>query len=342
MAAARPADAAQMRARLAAFLAEGSGDAGAAVEDLRRMAGGASRELWAVDARVAGERRALVLRRDPPGRVGDSSDRGLEAALLRAAAGAGVPVPRVHWSCSDACVLGSPFFLMDHVEGETIPRRLLRDPEYAGARRVMTGQLGGILARVHAIDPDRPELAGLGAGQGGGSARDEVQRIAAGVRALAAEPHPVLELAERWLLERAPRSRRRTLVHGDYRIGNVIFGAEGVRAILDWELAHAGDPLEDLGWLCTKTWRFGSDLPAGGIGTREELVAAYEKAGGGPVDPGALAWWEACGNLKVALVWISQSRVFLDGRVPSVELASLGRRTAEPEAELLRIMEEEG
>ena len=340
MSAPHASDPAQLGARLAAFLAERSGDPGARVEGLRRMAGGASRELWSLDARVRGEQRALVLRRDPPGRVGDSSDRGLEAALLRAAAEAGVPVPRVHWSCGDPALLGSAFFLMDRVEGETIPRRLLRDPEYAGARRVMTGQLGEILARIHALDPERPELAGLGAaGQGGASAADEVQRIAAGIRALAAEPHPVLELAERWLLERAPGSRRRSLVHGDYRIGNVIFGPEGVRAILDWELAHLGDPLEDLGWLCTKTWRFGSELAAGGIGTREELVGAYEKAGGAPVDPQALAWWEACGSFKVALVWISQSRVFLDGRVPSVELASLGRRTAEPEAELLRILE---
>jgi aminoglycoside phosphotransferase (APT) family kinase protein len=329
-----------MAERIAAVVAERSGAGDVRIENLRRMAGGASRELWSLDAVLDGERRALVLRRDPPGRVGDSSDRGLEFALLRAAAEAGVPVPQVHWSCADPEVLGSAFFLMDRVEGETIPRRLLRDAEYARAREVMTGQLGAILARIHTIAPERPELAGLAAAaQGGGSARDEVLRLAGGIRLFASEPHPVLDLAERWLLERAPESPRQSLVHGDYRIGNVIFGPEGVRAILDWELAHAGDPIEDLAWLCTKTWRFGSALAAGGIGTREELVAAYEKAGGGPVDPEALAWWEACGNFKVALV-ITQSRVFLDGRVASVELASLGRRTAEPEEELLRIMEE--
>jgi aminoglycoside phosphotransferase (APT) family kinase protein len=313
------------------------------VENLRRMAGGASRELWSLDASWDGRRHELVLRRDPPGRVGDSSDRGLEAALLRAAGEAGVPVPHVHWSCDDPAVLGSAFFVMDRIEGETIPRRLLRDDAYAGARAAMTGQLGAILARIHSLDPQRPELAGLqrlGAEQGGGSARDEVRRIGDGVRLLALEPHPVLDLAERWLLERAPEGARRGVVHGDYRIGNVIFGPEGVRSILDWELAHLGDPVEDLGWLCTRTWRFGGAQAVGGIGSREALVEAYEKAGGEPVDPAALAWWEACANFKVALVWISQSRVYLDGRVASVELASLGRRTAEPEAELLRILEE--
>jgi aminoglycoside phosphotransferase (APT) family kinase protein len=240
-------------------------------------------------------------------------------------------------------VLDSAFFIMDRIEGETIPRRLLRDDAYADARGVMTAQLGSILAQIHSLDPDRPDLAGLerlGLEQGGGSPRDEVRRIGEGVRLLALEPHPVLDLAERWLLERAPEASRRGVVHGDYRIGNVIFGPDGVRSILDWELAHLGDPVEDLGWLCTKTWRFGGAQPVGGIGTREALVEAYEKAGGDPVDPEALAWWEACANFKVALVWISQSRVYLDGRVASLELASLGRRTAEPEAELLRILEE--
>jgi len=332
----------ELAERIAAFAAERVG-AEVQVENLQRMTGGASRELWSLDATWDGQRRALVLRRDPPGRVGDSSDRGLEAALLRAAGEAGVPVPHVHWSCDDPAVLDSGFFIMDRIEGETIPRRLLRDDAYADARRVMTGQLGSILARIHSLDPQRPELAGLerlGSEQGGGSPRDEVRRIGEGVRLLALEPHPVLDLAERWLLERAPEASRRGVVHGDYRIGNVIFGPDGVRSILDWELAHLGDPVEDLGWLCTKTWRFGGAQPVGGIGTREALIEAYEKAGGDPVDPQALAWWEACANFKVALVWISQSRVFLDGRVASVELASLGRRTAEPEAELLRILEE--
>ncbi len=328
---------------IARFIAERTGDTAARVAGLRRLTGGASRELWSLDATWDGETRALVLRRDPPGREGDSSERGLEFALLRTAGEAGVPVPAVHWSCDDPNVLDSPFFLMDRVDGETIPRRLLRDDAYAGAREVMTGQLGAILARIHTIDPDHPELARLhaaGQEQGGISPREEVGRIAVGIRSLALEPHPVLELAERWLLERAPEDSRRSVVHGDYRVGNVIFGEEGVRAILDWELAHVGDPIEDLGWLCTKSWRFGGPGAVGGIGSREELVRAYEKAGGVPVDPETLAWWEACGNFKVALVWISQSRVFLDGRVPSVELASLGRRTAEPEAELLRILEE--
>jgi aminoglycoside phosphotransferase (APT) family kinase protein len=121
-------------------------------------------------------------------------------------------------------------------------------------------------------------------------------------------------------------------------VGNLVFDEQGVRAVLDWELAHLGDPVEDLGWLCVRAWRFGNDaLPVGGVGTREELVRAYEAAGGEPVDPEALRFWEACGNFKLALVFITQARVFLGG-LPSLELASLGRRTAEAERELLALM----
>ena len=334
-----------MAARLRGFVAAqaGVGAESVDVRDLRPLAGGASRELWSLDIEIGGsspERLELVLRRDPPGRPGPG-DPTLEFRLLRAAAQGGVPVPRVHWCAAGPDVLGTPFFLMERVAGETIPRRLLRDPEYAAARAAMTSQLGAILARIHAIDPDRPDLKDLSAASAGvESARSQIQRIAEGIQTLGVEPHPVLDLAERWLLARAPEPRRRVVVHGDYRVGNLIFDATGIRAILDWELAHVGDPVEDLGWLCVRAWRFGNDaLPVGGVGTREALVRAYEQAGGAPVDPETLRFWEACGNFKLALVFITQARAFLDG-APSVELASLGRRTAEAEEELLTLIEE--
>jgi len=334
-----------MSLRLAAFLAEAtlSPEGDVRVTGLRRLAGGASRELWSLDAEIAvgagsPERLALVLRRDPPGRVGEG-DLPLEFRLLEAAAAAGVPVPGPRFCDEGTERLGAPFYLMDRVAGEAIPRRLLRDEAYAKAREGLLAELARSLARIHSIDPDAPRLAGL-SGEAA-SARAEVERLGEGLRRLAVEPHPVLELAERWLLERAPEPRRRALVHGDFRLGNAMVGPEGLRAVLDWELAHAGDPVEDLGWLCVRAWRFGRDeLPAAGLGTREELVRAYEEAGGDAVDPEALRFWEACGNLKLALVFVTQARAFLDG-VPSIELASLGRRIAEAEDELLRFLEDD-
>lgn len=338
-----------MAARLAAFVAaqEGLPERAVRADGLRRLAGGASREIWSVDLAIerapgAVETLPLVLRKDPPGRVGDGGDRGTEFRVLRAAAAGGVAVPRVYWACADAGVLGSPFFLMERVAGETLPRRLLREERYAAARAALPAQLGAQLARIHALDLAHPDLAALARPPEGRSpARAEVERTAQALRELAAEPHPVLELAERWLLARAPAPARITVVHGDFRVGNVVFDESGLRAILDWELVHVGDPLEDLGWLCTRAWRFGSPLPAGGVGTREQVVEAYERESGTKVDREALRFWEAFGSFKLALVFVMQSRVYLDGRVRSVELASLGRRTVEAEDELLRFLREE-
>ncbi|MEE8582008.1 MAG: phosphotransferase family protein, partial [Myxococcota bacterium] len=322
-----------MSERLRAFVADREGLSAEAVEvrGLRRLAGGASRLLWSVDVRLNGdgvepETLELVLRQDPPGRIAPGGME-LEFELLRAAAASGVPVPRVYWCSTDSSPLGSPFFAMERIAGEAIPRRLLRDERYAQARDVMTSQLGAILAGIHRVDIDASGLRDRlpHPSNGTAPALAEIDRVVEGYRAFALEPHPVLDLAERWLRARLPPTGRIGLVHGDYRIGNVIFDESGTRAILDWELAHVGDPVEDLGWLCVRAWRFGRDsLAAGGIGTREELVRAYEAAGGAPVDPAALRFWEMCGNFKLALVFITQARAYLDGAHPTVELAALG------------------
>ena len=312
-----------------------------AVERLRRLAGGASREIWAFDAVLPGgavER--LVLRRDPPGHHVQSSRRD-EFALLRAAHAAGLAVPRVRWCEEDAALLGSPFFLMDFVEGETLARRLLRDAEYAPARTALPAQLAAALVGIHAIDPGLPDLVFLPRPAADATpAAAELARYEQIFRAITPDPHPALELAFRWLAPEPPAPATLTVVHGDYRIGNVIFGPEGLRAVLDWELAHVGDPMEDVGWLCVRSWRFGADdHPVGGLCAREQFFAAYESAGGAAVDPAAVRWWEVFGNLKWAIICIMQARTFLDGAVRSVELASLGRRVAEMELELLDLTE---
>jgi aminoglycoside phosphotransferase (APT) family kinase protein len=130
-----------------------------------------------------------------------------------------------------------------------------------------------------------------------------------------------------------------TLVHGDFRIGNMLFGAEGLRVVLDWELAHIGDPMEDMGFLCVRSWRFGGPKPVGGIGEREPFFAAYEAAGGVKVDPERVRFWEVFGNLRWGVICLSQARTYLDGHSKSVELAAIGRRTAETEWELLSLVD---
>jgi len=310
------------------------------VTGLARLPGGASRESWAFDAVPAcGPSRRLVLRRDPPGHHVQTSRRD-EFLLLQQAAAAGVAVPHVHWCEDDPAVLGTPFFVMDFVAGETLARRLLRDAEYAPARVVLPDQLARVLARVHTIDLASVAFLARPA-DGDSPAGAELARYEQLLHAIAPDPHPALELACRWLASRRPGPARLTVVHGDFRIGNVIFGPEGLRAVLDWELAHVGDPMEDLGWLCVRSWRFGADdRPVGGLCAREPFLAAYAGAAGTPVDPAAVRWWEVFGNLKWAIICIMQARTFLDGGVRSVELASLGRRIAEMELELLDLTED--
>ncbi len=275
------------------------------------------------------------MRRDPPGHVIESSRRQ-EFELLRAATAAGVPVPRVLWCGGDDAVLGASFFIMDFVEGETIGRKILRDAELARARERLPEQLAEAAARIHTM---APEALGLRAPDGESPGAAEVARYAQILQGIAPDPHPALELAIRWLGARLPAPRRATVVHGDYRIGNVIVGPDGLRAVIDWELTHAGDPMEDLGWLCVRSWRFGADdRPVGGLCERERLFAAYERASGAPVDAAAVRWWEIFGNFKWAVICIMQAQSFLGG-VKNVELAALGRRIVEMELELLDLME---
>ncbi len=155
------------------------------------------------------------------------------------------------------------------------------------------------------------------------------------------EPHPAFELGLRWLADRVPDAPPEPeLVHGDYRNGNFIVGPEGIRAVLDWELAHLGDCIEDLGWLCVKSWRFGvPDNLVGGFGAVDDLLAAYERAGGRRVDEAALRFWVGLGTLKWGVICVGQSFTHLSGLVRSVELATLGRRVAETEWDLLQILD---
>jgi aminoglycoside phosphotransferase (APT) family kinase protein len=253
---------------------------------------------------------------------------GLEARLLAAAAKGGVPVPAVLASSDDPAVVGSPFLLMEHVDGETIPRKILREPAFEKARPRLAGQCGEILARLHAIDPAQVE--GL---EGG----DQLSRYRETLDELG-EPHPAFELALRVLEANRPPAGPAVVVHGDFRHGNLIIGPDGVRAVIDWELGHRGDPMEDLGWLCVKAWRFGKPLPVGGFGTYEQLIDGYEAAGGGPVDRDVLWWWETFGVLRWGIICIMQAHQHTSGMVRSVELAAIGRRVCENEWDLLGML----
>jgi aminoglycoside phosphotransferase (APT) family kinase protein len=323
---------ADLEGALARFVDAERGQAGHEVTDLVRLSGGASRETFALTVRSPGPDgpgtgavEPMVLQRS---RAGSTRTMAGEADLLRAAIGAGVPVPEVVGSSDDPAVIGAPFFLMHRVDGETLARKILRDDEFATARQVLVGQCAAALAAVHALPVDAA-----------GHLRedDQVASLVALLDSLG-EPHPAFELALRWLDAHRPEPAPPRVVHGDFRLGNLIVGDDGLRAVLDWELAHLGDPIEDLGWLCVRAWRFGNDLPVAGVGTYEELIDAYAAATGTPVDPEAVRWWEVLGTLKWGVICILQTSTHLGGISRSVELAAIGRRIVENEYDVLRLL----
>lgn len=306
------------------------------VEGLRRLTGGASRETWSFDLAAGGSGPVpLVLRRDATAMT-TVVDRDLECRLLDAARAAGVPVPAVVFLLDADDAIGSGF-VMERVEGETIPRKILRDDAYAAARPLLAAQAGGVLAAIHSVDlSSLPGLAGADPGEDPAQAAVRQYR---GVLDAVGEAHPAFELGLRWLDEHLPAPAEAVLVHGDFRNGNLIVGPEGITAVLDWELAHAGDPMEDLGWMCVRSWRFGvDDKPVGGFGDYGEFFAAYEAAGGRSVDPEAVRFWEAFGTLKWGVICLVQALSFRSGASRSVELAALGRRACEMEYDLLALI----
>ncbi len=320
-------------ALLQQIVADTSGARG--VRDVRRLSGGASQETWllTLDTEAGPARR--ILRRAPGGKdqgsTAASVPLAVEAKLMRCAAAVGVPVPRVHRVLTPGDGFGAGF-LMDFVDGETIPRKILRDDTFAAARPRLAAQCGEILARLHTIAPsDVPELRPQG-----------VEEQLAQYRAIYDafdDPRPVFEFAFRWLADHVPEPVPPSTVHGDFRNGNLIINADGVRAVLDWELAHVGDPCEDLGWICVASWRFGHiDRPVGGFGQREELFAAYERAGGRSVDPRRVHYWEVYGTLKWGVICMMMYGAYKAGLDRSVERAAIGRRTSETEIDLLTLL----
>jgi thiamine kinase-like enzyme len=218
---------------------------------------------------------------------------------------------------------------MRRVPGETIARRILRDDEYAAARRVLVHDLGRFLAGLHAIDP--AEVPGAE------TVTDPLAAVWEKYDRIG-DRSATFEKAHGWLLEHRPPPSAETLVHGDLRMGNVIVGPDGLHAAIDWELIHRGDPLEDLAWVSLKAWRFGEPLEVGGVGTIDELVVAYEEAGGRPVDRDALHWWLVAKTLTWGIGCMLQADIHLSGRVRSVELAVVGRRVAEQEWDLVELL----
>lgn len=293
-------------------------------------------------ASVGANRRTLfleVIQRDETtkavaqiaGTVLDGAEVENEARLLRAAEQAGVVVP--HLLAVDT-EMGT--IISEHVEGESIPRRVLRLVEaQSGLGSKLTSDCGTALAKIHQIPTD--DLRNLQDLAASDRYADEMDRLLESLTT----PHPTFRLGVRWLrrheMAGAPKP---TIVHGDFRLGNFLVSDRGISAVLDWELVHLGDPMEDLAWLCLRTWRFGADdLVVGGFGSLEELRSAYEGAGG-TWRKEAFQWWTVARTLWWGLGLARQTQAYMDGDSNSIVLAASGRRVVELEYDLLRLMED--
>lgn len=299
----------------------------AEVLNLRRLTGGATKRTWAFDWIVGGVRQPLILQQapGPAASPGEAPKLGAaqDAALMVAARAGGAPAPVVRAVLQPQDGLGEGY-VTEFVAGETLGRRLVRDAAFSGARALMARQCGEILASIHRLPTaSLPFLQRL-------SPADEL-RIYADALARSGIRHPALAYALRWIEQNLPSDWVPALVHADFRTGNLIVGPDGVRCVLDWEIARIGDAMQDLGVLCMRTWRFGGAGEVGGFGAREDLYAAYEAASGRRIDPRRVKFWEAFSNLKWAIACARRgASVRADGRQASLELSAVGRRLEEP------------
>ncbi len=313
-----------------------------AVSGIARIPGGASRETWTFDAtwseNGATIERGFIVRRDPTGSLLET-DRDVEFRIYQAMAAAGVPVPPMYWIEPDGATLERPFFVMGRVAGQANAAALL-SPAYPGSRDEIARQKADILARIH-----RADWRGLGVEDFLGpapaveaSAQTEIDRWERIMRQDALEPQPVLELALRWLKRNKPVAPAISVIHGDYRTGNFLFDDRNITSILDWEMVHLGDPMEDVGWLCGRSWRQGTTLP-GGLVERGRFFELYEEAGGFPVDRKAVHFWEVLGNVKLAVIFLTGGRSFVEAKTSDLILAMTTRMIPGIEREAMDLIE---
>jgi aminoglycoside phosphotransferase (APT) family kinase protein len=295
------------------------------VSNLFRIPGGASRETWMFDVTWLADGEAatgnFILRKDPPASLVES-DREVEYTFYDAFAETAVPVPRMRWLEQDESHLGGAFFIMERILGCDSNTRRIQEPDYAEARPMLAQQFYEILAGIHAFDWRKSGIARLCEAPAPEACwKREVDYWEDMIDRNELAPQPIARAAIRWLKRNPPPPAQRvSVVHGDYRVGNFLYTREGIKGIVDWEMAHLGDPLEDLAWSFMELWRFGTPL-MGGIVTQEEAIRTWEAASGLKADVEALHWWDVFSGLKAQGIWLTGAKAFDSGKTQEPILA---------------------
>ncbi len=293
----------------------------------RRLSGGASQETYRVEIETRDGPRTLAVRRavEGVGSAGEGPGIEGEAELFRIARAAGVPEPEILHVFTPEEGLGRGF-AMEWLDGETVGGRILRAPELEAVRPRLAFQCGEVLARIHGIDP---VASGLADRLKTVSPRDYVTDVWERYRSFRTAM-PMIDYTARWLLDHLPEETEPRLVHNDFRNGNLMVSPEGIVAVLDWELAHLGDPVRDLGWLCTNSWRFGRhELRVGGFGHLEDLLDGYESVSGVRVAPEHVRFWEVFGSFWWAGMSLAMAVYWRAGADRTVERPAIARRSSE-------------
>ncbi|MEX0605838.1 MAG: phosphotransferase family protein [Marinobacter sp.] len=336
-------DHSELAAALADYIAAQTGAPHVQVENFSKLSGGAIQDNYALSVLLEGGyqpgRQDYVVRCDAPSGVSASLTRPQEFAVLKKAFEAGVTVPEPFWLCDNQSVIGQSFYVMSRAMGTASPQKLVGGDMIETQRSELTRQFGRELGRLHRIKPPLDSLDFLPSpAESAAQARVDLYR---NYLAAIPEPHPVLEWALNWLEDNPPAPGAPVLCHCDFRTGNYMVDQGRLTAVLDWEFATWSDPAEDLGWLCSRSWRFGADeREVGGIGHKPDLFAGYAEITGETPDPDRVAYWEVMALVRWAVIALQQADRHLSGEQSSLELALTGRMLPQMEYDLLQQIRE--
>ena len=301
------------------------------VSNLEPLTGGASKEIWKFEVSNAKQSTKMILRRgsgiEGPLAIKTADEARIQKEVIKV----GAPVPIILAVSKIDEELGDSY-IMHFVEGESIARKILRDKEYKKALPILAYQCGEAIAKIHNVDinnfsflPKKP-------------AEDQLEDLYSTYQSFE-QPSPVFEYAYLWLKKQDFGNFQESLVHGDFRLGNIIVNAEGLQSIIDWELAHIGNPLQDLGWVCGNSWRFGkNDKVVGGFGEIEDLLEGYNSISKLKVDKEMVKCWQVFGTFRWGVICLIQAYAHLNGAINSVEKAAIGRRVSETEIDIVDLL----
>ncbi len=302
-----------------------------------RLSGGASQETYRLVIETSVGEKRLALRRTPGGEYAEITPQhpglDVEALLMQCALAVGVPEPEVYYVLQREDELGDGF-LMEWLDGEALGARIVRSPEFEAIRPKLAYECGKVLAKIHSIDLD---ATGLRARLWEIPPAEFVEQTWERYRLLDT-PQPMIDYVARWLMENLPEQHETALVHNDFRNGNFMLSPDGIVAVLDWEVAHVGDPMRDLGWMCTNSWRFGASDPVGGFGQYEDMFKGYEHESGKTVNPEHVKFWEVFGSFWWSVGCLGMAEHYRSGPDKTVERPAIGRRTSECQVDCVNLL----